>query len=156
MAFENNQDLYTLGISLLINVIFGVFILHSHRERKRIYNMLKDVKYSIKEKNEAIMTQSAKLAEAYEKLWQINQHLEDDVRLNTDKLRNQRGRLREHIHFNTHKLRGTMASIQGLLLLAQREEMSKNVSELFQMLHVCIGQLDEIVRDFTRQLDDDL
>ena len=73
MAFENNQDLYTLGISLLINVIFGVFILYSHRERKRIYKMLKDVKYSIKEKNEAIMTQSAKLAEAYEKLWKINQ-----------------------------------------------------------------------------------
>ena len=49
-----------------------------------------------------------------------------------------------------------MASIQGLLLLAQREEMSKNVSELLEMLHVCIDQLDEIVRDFTQQLDDDL
>jgi len=118
--------------------------------------MLKDVKYSIKEKNEAIMTQSAKLAEAYEKLWKINQHLEDDVRFNTDKLRNQRSRLREHIHFNTHKLRGTMASLQGLLLLAQREDVSKNVSELFEMLHVCVRQLDEIVGDFTRQLDEDL
>ena len=118
--------------------------------------MLKEVNHSIKEKNDAIITQSAKLAEAYEKLWKINQHLEDDVRFNTDRAMNQRSRLREHIHFNTHKLRGTMASMQGLLLLAQREGMSKNVSELFEMLKVCIRQLDEIVGDLTRQLDDDL
>jgi hypothetical protein len=156
MAFENTQDIYTLGISLLINIIFGVFVLYSHRERKRIYKMLKEVNHSIKEKNEAIISQSAKLADAYEKLWKINQRLEDDVRLNTDKVINQRGRLREHIHFNTHKLRGTMASMQGLLLLAQREGMSKNVSELFEMLHVCIRQLDEIVSNLTRQLDEDL
>jgi gas vesicle protein len=156
MAFENNQDLLTIGISLLINVIFGVFILYSHRERKRIYKMLKEVNHSIKEKNEAILSQSTKLAEAYENLWKINQRLEDEVRFNTDKVKNQRGRLREHIHFNTHKLRGTMASMQGLLLLAQREGMSKNVSELFEMLHVCIRQLDEIVGNLTQQLDDDL
>ncbi|HEY5919238.1 MAG TPA: hypothetical protein VIU13_17590 [Chryseolinea sp.] len=155
MAFENNQDIYTLGISLLLNVIFGVFILHAHRERKRIYKMLKEVNYSIKEKNEAIISQSAKLAEAYEKLWKINQRLEDDVRFNTDKVMNQRGRLRDHIHFNTHKLRGIMASIQGLLLLAQREEMNKNVIELFDMLKVCVRQLDDIVSDFVRQLDEE-
>ena len=156
MAFENTQDIYTLGISLLINVIFGVFVLYSHRERKRIYKMLKEVNHSIKEKNEAIISQSAKLADAYENLWKINQRLEEEVRFNSDKIKNQRGRLREHIHFNTHKLRGTMASMQGLLLLAQREGMSKNVSELFEMLHVCIRQLDEIVGNLTQQLDDDL
>ena len=117
--------------------------------------MLKEVNYSIKEKNEAIISQSAKLAEAYEKLWKINQRLEDDVRFNTDKVMNQRGRLRDHIHFNTHKLRGIMASIQGLLLLAQREEMNKNVIELFDMLKVCVRQLDDIVSDFVRQLDEE-
>ena len=118
--------------------------------------MLKEVNHSIKEKNEAIISQSAKLAEAYENLWKINQRLEEEVRFNSDKIKNQRGRLREHIHFNTHKLRGTMASMQGLLLLAQREGMSKNVSELFEMLHVCIRQLDEIVGNLTQQLDDDV
>jgi len=118
--------------------------------------MLKDVKYSIKEKNEAILEQSAKLAEAYEKLWKINERLEDDVRFNSERIANQRRRLIEHIHFNTHKLRGTMASIQGVLLLAQKEDMSKNVNELFEMLQVCVRQLDEIVRDFARQVDEDL
>ena len=155
MAFDNNQDLYTLGISLLVNVIFGVFVLYSHRERKRIYKILEDVKHSIREKNEAILDQSAKLAEAYENLWKINQRLEDDVRDNSDKIRNQRSRLLEHIHFNTHKLRGTIASIQGLLLLARSEDLNSNVNELFEMLQVCVRQLDEITRDLTQQLHDD-
>jgi len=156
MAFEDNQHLYTLGISLLINIIFGVFILYSNRERKRIYKMLNDVNYSIKEKNEAILDQSAKLAEAYQNLWKVNQRLEEEVHLRTERIRYQHTKLIEYAHFNTHKLRGPLASILGLLLLAQKEESSNNIREIFEMIHTCTLELDKIVRDFTQRLDDDL
>jgi len=156
MAFENIQDLYTLGISLLINIIFGVFILYSNRERKRIYNMLNDVNYSIKEKNEAIMEQSAKLAEAYENLWKVNKNLEEEVHLRTERIRHQHSKLVEYTHFNTLKLRGPLASILGLLLLAKNEESSKNIKEIFEMIRKATQELDGIVRDFTQRLDEDL
>ncbi|HEX6890567.1 MAG TPA: histidine kinase dimerization/phospho-acceptor domain-containing protein [Chryseolinea sp.] len=155
MAFENNQDLYTLGISLLINVIFGVFILYSNRERKRIYTLLNDVNYSIKEKNEAIVAQSAKLAEAYENLWKVNQRLEEEVHLRTERIRHQHAKLIEYTHFNTHKLRGPLARILGLLHLTKKVDTSKEMKDLLEMMHASAHELDKIVRDFTHRLDDD-
>ena len=156
MAFENNPHLYTLGISLLLNLIFGAFILYSNRERKRIYTLLNDVNYSIKEKNEAISAQSAKLAEAYENLWKVNKNLEEQVHMRTERIRYQHAKLREYAHFNTHKLRGPLASILGLLLLAQTEESSGNIKEIFEMIRKATQELDKIVRDFTQRLDEDI
>jgi signal transduction histidine kinase len=156
MALEDNPHLYTLGISLLMNLFFGAFILYSNRERKRIYTMLNDVNYSIKEKNAAILEQSAKLAEAYENLWKVNKNLEEQVHLRTERIRHQHTKLIEYAHFNTHKLRGPLASILGLLLLAQTEESSANIKEIFEMIHKATRELDKIVRDFTQRLDEDL
>ena len=156
MALENIQDLYTLGISLVINIIFGVFILYSNRERKRIYKMLNDVNYSIKEKNEAIVQQSARLAEAYENLWKVNRNLEEQVQLRTERIRHQHKKLVEYTHFNNHKLRGPVASILGLLLLAEKEESSENIKEIFEMIHKATQELDRIVQDFTQRLEEDL
>jgi signal transduction histidine kinase len=156
MAFENNQDLLTIGISLLINVIFGVFILYYHHERKKIYKMLNDVNDSIKEKNEATSQQSAKLAEAYENLWKINQRLEEEEHVRTERIRHKNEKLIEHIHFATHKLRGPLARILGLLHLAQKEEISKNVDDLLEMTHRSALELDKIMRDLTQRMDDDL
>ena len=156
MAFENIQDLYTLGISLVINIIFGIFILYSNRERKRIYKMLNDVNYSIKEKNEAIVHQSAQLSEAYENLWKVNKNLEEQVHLRTERIRHQHKKLVEYAHFNNHKLRGPVASILGLLLLAQKEESSENIKEIFEMIHKATQELDKIVQEFTQRLEEDL
>jgi sensor histidine kinase YesM len=152
---EDIHQFYVLGISLLVNVVFGIFIIYSNRERKRIYKMLNEVNNSISEKNHAISEQAAKLAEAYENLWKINQRLEQEVVLRTERVRVQHNKLVERAHFNMHKLRGSLSSILGLLYLIQKEEKSQSLGDLLDLVHVCTRELDEIVRDFTQQLNND-
>lgn len=156
MMFEHVSELYMLGISLVINIVLGCFILYTNNERKRIYKMLNAVNNSISEKNQAITEQAAKLSEAYESLWKINQRLEEEVQLRTNKIRLQHKKLIEYTHFNTHKIRGPLASILGLLVLAQKEDKSKSLDELLEMINLCARELDDIVRDFTQKLNDDL
>ena len=118
--------------------------------------MLTDVNDSIKEKNEAISQQSAKLAEAYENLWKVNQRLEEEEHVRAERIRHQHAKLVEQIHFIAHKLSGPLARILGLLHLAQKEEISKNVNDLLEMTHASALELDKIMRDFAHRLDDDL
>lgn len=154
MIQGENQYIYILGISMLANIIFGIFILYSHRERKRIYKILTDVNRSISEKNRTMTEQAARLSDAYENLWKINQRLEEEVRLRADNNTIHQQKLHEYIHFYIHKLRGTMASMMGLLLLAQNEEMSKNLMELIDLMNAAVRQLDEILREFIRRTDE--
>ena len=97
---------------------------------------------------------AAVLEEAYENLRKINQKLEEKAHLDTDQVTFRHRKLLEYIKSSIHKIRGTLASLAGLLLLAQNEEMSKNLNELIQMMKSCIRQSDEIVRDFSEKLED--
>ena len=151
----DNQYIYIFSISLLANIIFGIFILYYHRERKRIYKILNDVNRSISEKNQAITEQAAKLSDAYENLWKVNHRLEEEVRLRTDKITIHQQKLIEHIRFYTHKLRGTMASMMGVLLLVQNEDMSKSLDELIDLMNACVRQMDEIIREFVHRVEED-
>jgi len=100
--------------------------------------------------------QAAKLTEAYENLWRINQRVEEEVRLRTHNLTMHQRKLVEYTNFYSHKLRGTLASMLGLLLLAEKEEMSGSLNDLFEMMQVCTRQLEKIISDFTQKLDEGL
>jgi hypothetical protein len=156
MPLADNPQLYIIGLSWLVNIIFIAFILYSHRERKMILKHLDEINRSISKKDQAISEQAAQLAEAYEKLRKINERLEDEVRLRTDKLTIQHAKALEYAHHFTHKLRGTLASMVGLLQLAENEEMSQSLSELLVLMNICTHQLDEVLHDFTRKFHDDL
>jgi hypothetical protein len=143
----DNLHFYTFGISLLINIVFGGLIIYNQRERKRIYRILNDTNNSISEKNQAISEQAAKLSEAFENLWTINQRLDEEVLLRTDSITRQHREMIKSIHFYTHKLRGTLSSMMGLVLLAKEEDKSQQLHELLELMNVCIRQLDESVRE---------
>ncbi len=112
--------------------------------------------HSISEKNRALTDQAARLEEAYENLWKVNERLQEEVYLRTDKVTIQHRQLVEYIQFYTHKMRGTLASMTGLLLLARDEEMSQSLNELLELMNKCIHQLDEVVRDFKQKIHDGL
>lgn len=143
-------------ISITISVIFGLVIIYSHHEKRRTYRSLNDLNFSISEKNEEITQQANQLARAYENMWKTNQRLEEEVNLRTEKIRLQSKKLIEYTNFNSHKLRGPIASFLGLLALIQTEEMSDNVKEMLQMLNTSANELDGIVREFTQDLDSEL
>jgi len=157
MIMEEQRTMFhIMWISLIIAVIFGLIIIYSHREKRRIYRSLNELNFSVSEKNEEITRQANKLAEAYENMWKINQRLEEEVNLRTEKIRLQNKKLIEYTNFNSHKIRGPLASILGLLSLMQAEEMSDASKEMLQMLNTLSNELDLIVREFTQRLDSEL
>ena len=156
MQFGTQPHLYIIGASMLINITLLFFIYYSLRERKKIHKLLDVVNRTILEKNQAISDHSAQLEEAYSNLWKINQQLQEEVYLKTNKVTIQHRQLVEYIQSYTHKLRGALASMTGLLLLARNEEMSPGLLELIELMNSCTRQLEEIVRDFTQKVQDGL
>lgn len=119
-SMYDNLHFYTFGISLLINIVFGGFIIYNQRERKRIYRILNDLNNSISEKNQAILEQAAKLSEAFENLWTINQRLDEEVLLRTDSITRQHREMIKSIHFlytqttrNSLEYDGTSVACKG-------------------------------------------
>ena len=92
----------------------------------------------------------------HENILKINQRLEKDIHVHTDRLTVQHAKVLEHTRFYSHKLRGTLASMVGLLQLAQTEEMSQNLKELIEMMNTCTRRMDEVLHEFTRQMEDDI
>ena len=156
MPLLDNPHLYIVGLSWLAIAIFVVFILNYRRERIKILKILDDVNRSTSKKDQAISEKLAQLAEAYENILKVNQRLEEEVHLRADDQTNQHAKALEHIRFYSHKLRGTLASMVGLLQLAQTEEMSQSLKELIEMMNTCTRRMDQILHEFTRQLEDDI
>ena len=156
MSLADQPHLYIIGTSLLINITLLFFIFYNLRERRKIHILLDAVNRSLSEKNQVISEHTAQLEEAYENLWKINQQLQEDIYLKTDKVTIQHRQLVEYIQSYTHKMRGTLASMTGLLLLARNEEMSQSLDELLELMNTCTRQLEEIVRDFTQKVHDGL
>ena len=156
MPLLDNPHLYIVGLSWLAIAIFVVFVLNYRRERKKILKILDDVNRSTSKKDQAISEKLAQLAEAYENILKINQRLEEEVHLRADDQTNQHAKALEHIRFYSHKLRGTLASMVGLLQLAQTEEMSQSLKELLEMMNTCTRRMDQVLHEFTRQLEDDI
>ena len=156
MHLLDNPHLYIVGLSWLANAVLVVFIFHYRREWKKILKILDEVNRPTSKKDQTISETSAQLAEAYENIMKINQRLEEEVHLRADNLTNQHAKVLEHIRFYSHKLRGTLASMVGLLQLAQTEEMSQNLKELIEMMNTCTRRMDEVLREFMRQLEDDI
>ena len=49
-----------------------------------------------------------------------------------------------------------LLALLGLLLLAEKEEMSENLNDLFEMMQVCTRQLEKIISDFTQKVGEGL
>jgi len=156
MQPDFNLLLTFIILSALTNIVFGVVVLFVIREKKRSYESLHALNVTILEKNETIAAQGVKLSEFYEKLLIINQRLEGEVKLRTEKMQLQHRKLVEITNFNSHKLRGPLASILGLLTLIQKEEINSSTLHMLRMLEGAVKELDEIVREFSHRLDTDV
>ena len=143
-------------IATITSLYLGIAIVHSRHEKRKIYRSLNNIEVSMSVKHEEIRRQANKLAEAYANIWKTNQHLKEEVNLCTEKILVLNKKLIEYSTFNSHKLRGPVASFLGLISLIQTEEINDSVKEMLQMLNTSANELDSIVQEFTRRLDSEL
>jgi len=88
-----------------------------------------------------------------EEIKSINENLEALVKERTRELERKNKVLEEYAFINSHKLRGPVARILGLLKLFSNEKFSKDGEELFGHLNKTTIEMDVIVRDITKTIE---
>jgi signal transduction histidine kinase len=78
---------------------------------------------------------------------QINEGLESLIEEKTKLIRQQNEQLKAYAFANSHKVRGPLARIMGLITLIQVEREKNQGESYLRMLHQCAGELDDIIRE---------
>lgn len=128
-----------ISIVLIILLVLGLLLLRYSREKRKANNELKLLNKDISEKNEEIK--------------QINDNLEAEVNLRTQKIQDQNQKLIEYAYFNAHKVRGPLARVLGLVMLTENEQSLETMKDLHKKIHISALELDEVVKEINQKLD---
>jgi tetratricopeptide (TPR) repeat protein len=105
--------------------------------------------------NSEIEHKAGELQEANAEILTINDNLEKLIEQRTEVIRDQNSKLREFAFMNSHKLRGPVASILGIVYLLKDSRNDHMRLELMQHLSSCITDLVRVIHDVNRQLEQD-
>ncbi|MEO7988964.1 MAG: hypothetical protein ABI663_05440 [Chryseolinea sp.] len=116
---------------------------------------LMDVNKEVQNKNEELRTSEEELLASGEELKQINENLNNLVAYRTQTIIDQNKKFVHHAFINAHKVRSPLARILGLVNLIGHEiEMNEKGKELLQHLNLSANELDDILREVRKNLDD--
>jgi tetratricopeptide (TPR) repeat protein len=142
------QRFYTMMIvaALLFSIITGLLLILVVRMKVRNEKILRKLHQDIKAKALALehMNEEFKVS---------NENLEKIVSERTQVIREQNERLLEFVYLNSHKIRGPIATLLGLVHLMQNEKNSHLHDELVQYVCSSAKELDCMVRDVNRELE---
>jgi len=139
----------TLTLSaLILAIILMIFFIRAIQMKKRSEQKLLALNSEIEHK-------AGELREANAEIMTINDNLEKLIEERTEVIKNQNNRLREFAFMNSHKLRGPVASILGIVNLLKDHRNDYMTQELIQHLGDCITDLDRVIHDVNRQLEQD-
>ena len=102
-----------------------------------------------------IIVQSEELRATNEEMEATNANLEQLVKNRTAIIENQNLRLREYAYFNSHRVRGPLARILGLVLLIDYEFSGGVFFPYKEMLKTASNELDQEIRGINTILDND-
>lgn len=145
--YKNNLGIF-LGFSyrfILFCVLGYVIKTEYEKERRQVYKQ----NIEIKKQHREIQIQK-------EKLLQINESLEMMVKERTSEIELQNQKLIDYANFNSHKVRGPLARILGLIYLIRLEGVN-NESDYFllfvEKLEVASQELDLVIKEINEILD---
>ncbi len=102
-----------------------------------------------------IQAQAEELLSQQEEIKVINEALEQKVKARTAILERQRNQLKEYAFANSHKVRGPLARMLGLVYLIQREgtDIPENIKQYLEMLAESSEEMDNIIKSLNRLLE---
>jgi len=136
---EQYAIILTISVLLAAITILGLLLYRYSREKRKSNQELLELNKNISEKSEEIR--------------QINDNLEAEVNLRTQKIKAQNQKLIEYAFFNAHKVRGPLARVLGLVMLIEKESSLDVMKDMHKKIHISALELDEAVKAINQKLD---
>jgi tetratricopeptide (TPR) repeat protein len=142
------------GLLLLLFLILIYSIYGRYKSKKEYAELLELKNHKIAAQNEEIKCQSEELKSLNEKLSEMNTILEMRVKVRTQQLEEQNKQLEEYAFINSHKLRGPLSSILGLVYLFENQMVTSiEYSDTLEKLKKASIDLDCVIRNINKVLD---
>jgi tetratricopeptide (TPR) repeat protein/cell division protein FtsB len=120
----------------------------------RNYRIKSSVNSSLKKLNAQIVLQREELKVANEEISSINENLENLVKQRSDHIESQKRQLTEYAFFNSHKVRGPLTSILGIINLMKMNPDLIKSDNLIEKLEEASHKMDTTIREINVILDD--
>ncbi len=140
--------IYVIVGALLIFVILAIFLTVPIRIKKRSEQSLREI-------NERFAKQAEELTASNAQITEINENLEAMVKHRTATLQKQNERLLHFTFLNSHRIRGPIATLLGLVHLLKDENNAEIESEVKVRLYDTAHNLDTMVRNVTIKLEEE-
>ncbi len=88
-----------------------------------------------------------------EKIHNMNENLETIIQERTKELKKKNEALEEYAFINSHKLRGPVATILGLLNLFNYIDLKDEDREMINHISIASETLDKVVKDITKAIE---
>lgn len=144
--------------SLVVGFVFlGVvtlMIFINYNRKNKANAKLSDLNKQILLQKNELEHQAEELRNANEEITRINENLEQIVNARTAEVKEQNKKIVEYVYYNSHKVRGPLARILGLVDLFQRNGIStEEIQDKLSELKKEAVELDAMVRQMNRSLE---
>ncbi|NMM48563.1 tetratricopeptide repeat protein [Marinigracilibium pacificum] len=119
-----NQEIIIIAtvLCLLALIIISLILIKFNRERKIKNEELRRSNREIIKQKEQLDQQSKDLIEAHSEILRMNENLEREILIRTEKVKSQNKTILKYSFRNAHKIRGPLARIIGLINLLNEEK----------------------------------
>lgn len=146
------RNSFIVGFIFLGIVTLMIFI--NYNRKNKANEKLSELNKQIILQKTELEAQAEELKSANEEITRINENLEQIVNARTALVKEQNKKIVEYVYYNSHKVRGPLARILGLVALFERngintEEMHDKLAEIKKEA----VELDAMVRQMNRSLE---
>lgn len=131
----------SIAFVLLFTVVVAALTYRNFVQKKKANEQLHQLNKQVSEQNEEISL--------------INENLEKEAQRRTEKIRLQNEKLIEYAFFNAHRVRGPLARVLGLTMLIEKDLTAEEVKDLSKKVKASAEELDAVVREISRKLDEE-
>lgn len=149
--YSNSDFHYLLGFTLAIAYIIygGVIVRKDYEYTSRVIHQQK---MEAVEKSQEIQKKNEELNEKALQIERINKRLSQMIKDKTARLEKQNYQLIEYAFFNSHKVRGPLARVMGLVELLKNAESKSDMVLYLEKLEESAEELDLVINEINKIL----
>ncbi len=110
----------------------------------------RELEQKVKERTNELEERNKEIESQRVEINAINDHLEELIKIRTKELEDKNNRIREYAFSNSHLVRGPLARILGLAIIAKSDP--RELAKLMTLIEENANELDQIIREMNRLL----